>query len=134
MANDQYALNGELSATSKVLGTEIKAYVQTIVSAVISAGVLTLDLSPAGGDVFDVALNANITSIVLQNLSTTKATTFTIRFIADGTQRTIVWPGAWHWADNVPPTMTATAGKADIVTVLCFGTTDLYPGIYTSNA
>lgn len=133
MANDQYALSGELSGVSKMLGSEIRSYTQTIVAPAIVAGVLTLDLSL--GIEFDVSLNANITSIVLTNVpSATKVVTITIRFTADGTARTITWPAAWRWADGLAPTMTATAGKADIISARAYNGANFYAMVVTQNA
>jgi hypothetical protein len=132
MSNDQYALSGELSAASKVLGAEIRNYTETISAPAIVAGVLTLDLTFSE---FDVSLNANITSIVLTNVpSASKVCVFTIRFTADGTQRSIVWPASWRWADGIAPTMSSVNGKADIVTGRAYNGANFYMAIYSQNA
>lgn len=133
MANDRYALSGELSGVSTILGSELRNYTETIVTAAIAAGVLTLDL--ALGNEFDVALNANITSIVLSNVpSASKVCTLTIRFTADGTLRTVTWPASWRFADGLAPTMTATSGKVDIVSGRAYNGVNFYVVVYTQNA
>ena len=56
----------------------------------ISSGTLTLDLST--GNVFEVDLNANITTLTITNPSPTGyACSFTLVLTADGTARTVSW-------------------------------------------
>lgn len=100
----------------------------------VSYGVLTLDLS--AGCEFDVALNAAINAIAIQNVpSTTKVTTLTVRFTADGTLRTITWPTAFKWSGGTAPTMTSTNTKLDIITARTYdGGTTWLPAMYTQNA
>lgn len=94
------------------------AEVSTSVS--ISAGVLTLNLNSA--TVFNVSLNANITSITLQNVqSSGRSSSFVLVFTADGTARSVVWPGSFSWPSGTAPTITSTNGKKD---VFVFFTTD----------
>ena len=85
----------------------------TTASPSISAGTLTLDLGAAA--MFLVNLNANITSLVLQNVPSTGGAVASIRFTADGTQRTISWPASFRWGGAGAPTMTSTNGKVDWV-------------------
>jgi hypothetical protein len=92
---------------------ELKDYSETKTAPTIAAGVLTLDLT--NGNVFEVALNANITTLNFNNPSPTgKACSFTLIFTADGTGRTVAWPGAVKWAGGTTPTLTSTNGKKDI--------------------
>ena len=80
----------------------------------ISAGVLTLDYT--AGPFFDVALNANITTLTVTNWPPSGVVgVITIRFTADGTLRTITWPAAWRFGTAGAPTMTSTNGKVDYV-------------------
>lgn len=80
----------------------------------ISAGTLTLDYT--AGPFFDVALNANITTLTVSNWPASGvAGIITIRFTADGTLRTITWPAAWRWGTAGAPTMSSTNGKVDYV-------------------
>lgn len=86
----------------------------------ISAGVLTLDLNASA--VFDVTLNAAITSIVIQNVqSVGKVSSFVLNMAANGTAYSIAWPASFKWPDGIPPTPTVTNGKDD---VYVFFTTD----------
>lgn len=75
----------------------------------ISAGVLTIDYT--AGRVVYVTLNANITSIVLNNWpSSGTFGKLSIRFTADGTGRTIAWPSGTKWDGGVGPTPPSTSG------------------------
>jgi len=82
----------------------------------ISVGVLALDIST--GNVFEVALNADITSITISNPSPTgKACKFDLIFTADGTARTVTWPASVQWADGgTAPSLTSANGRKDILT------------------
>lgn len=89
-------------------------FAETFASPSISAGTLTLDLTTA--NTFSVSLNQNITTLNINNPQASSAHGFSIIFTADGTLRTITWPGSVKWAGGTAPTMTATAGKVDILT------------------
>ena len=65
---------------------------ETVAAPSISAGVLTLDLLAA--TYFNVALNANVTSLVLANMVAGKAASFLLEFTADGTARTVAQPAS----------------------------------------
>lgn len=82
----------------------------------IAAGVLTLDL--ALYSYFAVSLNANITSIVISNAPPGPCS-FMLELKADGTPRTVAWPGGFGNSGN--PTMTSTNNKRDKVS---FDSTD----------
>jgi hypothetical protein len=90
-----------------------KSYRETTVNPSISAGTLTIDTSTSYSF---VSLNASITTMFLVNPPPTgTATTVTIEFTADGSQRTITWPSSVKWSYGITPTMTATSGKIDLV-------------------
>ena len=79
----------------------------------ISTGTLTLDLNSA--TVFDVALNANITSLVLSNVqSSGRSSSFVLIFTADGTARSVTWPASFRWPSGTAPTLTSTNTKKDV--------------------
>lgn len=88
--------------------------------SVAKGGGLTLDLS--SGQVFQVVLSAAVTSITINNIpdntSTSNAVGFTIIFTADGTARTITWPGSVKWPGGTAPTMTSTNNKKDIISFI----------------
>lgn len=86
----------------------------------ISGGVLTLDLNASA--LFDVALNAAITSIVIQNAQAVgKVSSFVLAFTANGTAYSVTWPASFKWPSGTAPTPTTTNGKED---VYVFFTTD----------
>lgn len=90
----------------------------------ISSGTLTLDCSV--GNVFAVSLNASITTLSFSNVpSSGTAYSLTLAFTADGTARTISWPGAVKWPSGTAPTLTSTNAKVDtfVLTTYDGGTT-----------
>lgn len=81
----------------------------------ISTGTLTLDLST--GNVFEVSLNANVTTLSITNvIATGTAQSFTLVFTADGTPRTVAWGTSIAWPSGTAPTLTSTSGKKDFFT------------------
>lgn len=83
----------------------------------ISAGALTLDLQTA--TVFDVSLNAAITSITISNIPSSGSTgSFILMLTADGTARAVTWPGSFKWPNGTAPTLTSSSGKTDIITCI----------------
>lgn len=87
--------------------------------SIAKGGGLTLDLATA--QVFSVTLNAAISSITISNIpdnASSNACGFTIIFIADGTVRSITWPGSVKWPGGTAPTMTGTNNKKDIISFL----------------
>ena len=91
----------------------IKDYAEVVSSPAISTGTLTLDMQ--NGNVFDVALNAAITTFTVSNPPATgRSGSFTLIFTADGTARAVTWGAAVKWAGGTPPTLTSTNGKKDI--------------------
>lgn len=86
----------------------------------ISGGTLTLDLQDA--NIFEVARNANITTLTISNAPASgTAFSFTLKFNANGTAYSVTWPGSVKWPGGTAPTLTSTNGKSD---VLVFLTTD----------
>lgn len=91
----------------------IQDYGEVRTTPSISAGTLTLNLE--NGNVFGVSLNANITTLTIQNPSASgTACSFTLALTADGTLRTVTWGASVKWAGGVAPTLTSTNGKVDI--------------------
>ena len=93
---------------------DVESYVETDAAPTISAGSLTLDLATA--TVFDVSLNASVTSLMISNVPATasKVVSFTLILTADGTARTVAWPGAFKWPSGTAPTITSTLNKKDV--------------------
>ena len=100
----------------------------------ISTNTLTLNLN-TGGSVFEVALNANITTLTISNPPTSGTSiTFILAFVADGTPRTVTWPASVKWAGGTAPTLTATNAKKDIFTFTTYdGGTTYYATIVGQN-
>jgi hypothetical protein len=89
-----------------------KSYSETRTAPTISSGTLTLNLN--NGNVFDVSLNANITTLTIQNPPTTGTSfSFILQLTADGTPRSVNWGSAVKWPSGTAPTLTSTSGKVD---------------------
>lgn len=99
------------------IGWEIKITKGSYKSAPsISTNTLTLDLE--GGlwpdRIFEVSLNANITTFTVNNYPASGMPYFwEVVWTADGTQRTITYPTAWKFAQSLTPIPTLTNGKKD---------------------
>jgi hypothetical protein len=86
--------------------------------ATTAASTTTLDLST--GNVFTINLVANIATF---NLTNPVVGTYLLKFVQDATgSRTVSFPVAWKWAGGIAPTLTLTASKLDIVTLIYDGT------------
>ena len=100
-------------ADNILLRPVIKDYGETRTTPPINVGTLTLNLE--NGNVFGVSLNADVTTLQIQNPSASgTACSFTLAFTADGTPRTVTWGASVKWAGGVAPTLTSTNGKVDI--------------------
>lgn len=109
-------IRNNLSATSITTSdrSKFKAYWEDSAAPTISSGTLTIDLNAA--NTFNVSLNANVTTFTISNVpSGTGIIGFTLILTADGTARTITWPGTVKWAGGTAPTLTSTNGKVDIL-------------------
>jgi len=96
-----------------------KRYKLTMPTAITSAATTNIDLST--GNVFTVSLGTNISSL---NLTNPAVGTYLIKFVQDATgSRVVSFPAEWKWAGAVVPTLTPTANKLDIVTLIYDGTT-----------
>jgi hypothetical protein len=81
---------------------------------------ITLPLDLAADGLQSVSLTGNIT-FSTANLAPGRSKK--IRIIADGTQRTFTFPGAWTFVGSAVPANIA-AGKTAILELTTFGTTD----------
>lgn len=98
---------------------KLASYSETYVDSSIASGVLNLNLT--AGSVFNVNLNANVTSIVASGVTVSSATSLTIFFTGDGTQRNVNWTvngSTVRWPSGVAPAITSTNGKIDVVSLI----------------
>jgi hypothetical protein len=96
-----------------------KRYKLTIPAATTASSTTSLDLST--GNVFTINLSTNISTLTLTNAA---VGTYLVKFVQDATgSRTVSFPAAWKWAGGTAPTLTSTASKLDIVTLVYDGTT-----------
>ena len=99
-------------------GVKVTDYTEPKTAPTISSGTLTLNLNDA--QVFDVSLNANITTLTISNVDSSSNTVnaFTLIFTMDGTARSVTWPAAVKWPGGTGPTLTSTNGKKDVLSFL----------------
>lgn len=96
---------------------EMKDYSETYSSPSIVSSALTLNLE--SGNVFNVTLNSNVSTLTISNPPASgKTASFTLVLTADGTARTITWGGSVKWAGGSGPTLTSTNGKVDILSFM----------------
>jgi len=94
-----------------------KNYVTTVPAATTAAATTSIDFST--GNIFKLSLGTNITTLSISNAV---AGTYLLEIIQGGTY-TIAFPAAWKWSGGSAPTITATSGKTDIITIVYDGTT-----------
>lgn len=99
------------------IGAELQAFHENQEEAPLSGGGpphgMSIDLSLSNN--FFVNLIFDVAVVSINNVPTTgKVVSFTIKFTADGTLRTITWPASVKWPTGAAPVMTSTAGKVDI--------------------
>lgn len=114
-ATSMPAIGGENPAPLHISTKQVS---ETVVSVSPSANVVTVDLS--AGTVFDVTLNANVSSFTISNPIASRVNSFTVYMNQDATgSRTVTWSFTGKtikWAAGLSPTITATANKTDVIT------------------
>jgi hypothetical protein len=97
------------------VGVETSTFTRTrekIITPLIVGGVLTIDFSL--GNFFVIALNANITSFVIQGLPASgEVQGVTLVFVADGTGRAITWNTNIKWAGTTAPVFTSSPANTE---------------------
>jgi hypothetical protein len=93
---------------------ELKDFSEASATPAVSAGALTLDLET--GNVFEVTLTGNVTSLTLANPPAAgRAGSATLILRQDATGgRTLAWPASVRWADGMPPVVSPAANAVDI--------------------
>lgn len=111
---------GTISSTSIMVSGDVtaKRFKLTMPTTITAAATTNIDLS--GGNIFTVNMGLNITTL---NLTNPVVGTYLIKFVQDATgTRDVTFPVAWKWAGGVSPSLTNTANKIDIVTLIYDGT------------
>ena len=107
-------LNGILDMGGNVLQTaQFKDYSETR-SALSAAS--TVDVDIEDGNVFTLTPDQNTTFTFSNPAASGQATSFTLIWTQDSSNRTITWPGTVDWAGGSAPDVTAGSGKIDIYT------------------
>jgi len=101
---------------------KIKGFTESVAPLTATAVSLNLDLSL--GNTFPIVLQSNVTGFTTSNLPP-ESLSITV-FITQGTSPfTVAWTIdtlSIKWANNLPPTMTTTAGKTDVFAFTKIGT------------
>ena len=97
---------------------EIKDYAETRTTPSSSSGTLTIDLT--NGNVFEVTLTENVTTLTLSNPPASgKAGSLTLILKQDATGgRTFAWPAAVKSAGGTDPVISSAANAVDIYSLL----------------
>jgi hypothetical protein len=93
---------------------ELRDFSETSTTPAVSAGTLTLGLQT--GNVFEVILTGNVTSLILANppaAGRAGSCTLILKQDASG-GRTLAWPGSVRWAGGIPPIVTPAANAIDL--------------------
>jgi hypothetical protein len=117
------------------IANAVARFVGTYVSAPVYKGNLgatpTFDLS-AGNEQYGT-LNANVSAVTLSNPVDGGRYVFILKQDATGGRTVGGWPGNVLWPAGTAPTITATANKYDIVTLLYLATEDVFLAAYAQN-
>jgi hypothetical protein len=122
-----YEIDGVPSSGAHRPGkTEVRAFVAAVNRSVAAIGVVTsppivggvLDLDLSVSDSFIVANTADVTTVNLQNVPAGLASSFILDLVGDGTQRAWTWPATWQFPVGGEPTLSATDGAHDMITVM----------------
>jgi hypothetical protein len=97
---------------------ELRDYAETSPTPGISGGTLTLDLE--SGNVFEVTLTQDVTSLVLVHPpSAGRAGSCSLILKQDATGgRAFTWPAAVKWAGGAPPAITSAANAVDVYALI----------------
>lgn len=103
------------NAEQTVSGFGIKKYFEVLDQPSISTGVLTLDMT--NGNVFDVVLDENVTTVNFNNPPASgKVGNLSLFLKQDATGGySIVWPSSVKWASGTAPTLSTSANMLDIL-------------------
>jgi len=117
--------NGQFNFPLPVVAKGVR---EVVVPAAIVAGAVVLDLHQGG--VFTIPVNANITSIDIQNEAEGFGHSFTVQFTANGTGYSQVWP--WTWI-NGTPVLSTTNGKRDLAVVWSIDGVNFFAAMVAQN-
>jgi len=97
---------------------ELRDYAETSPAPEVSSGTLTLDLET--GNVFEVVLTEDATSLVLAHPPAPgRAGSCSIILRQDATGgRMLAWPSAVKWAGGAPPPITSAADAVDVYALI----------------
>ena len=104
-------------------GLELDSFASAITADTEVTGAVTCNLATSNWH--SITLNANVT-IALSNATVGQQFTIVLIQPASGGPYTATWFSTIKWAGGSPPTLTATASKADILTFKCFSSGNYY--------
>jgi hypothetical protein len=107
---------------------ELKDYAETLITDTSASNVWTIDFED--GNHHEITLTENITTISISNPpSTGRVGALVLYMTQDGTGgRTVTFPSNIKWSDSAVPTITTTASRTDIVTLITRDGGTIYAG------
>lgn len=118
VGSGDFLANGTVPMTGNLQmgGNEITKYSESDSSPSSSSGTLTLDMD--NGNIFNVTLTENVTTLTISNVPPTGGVNIVLVLTQDATgSRTVTWPASVKWAGGTQPTLTTTANAIDIITM-----------------
>lgn len=111
MSSLKAAVAGQILRESIDLGARLTE----IALAVAAASTTTLDTRL--GNFWEISMGTNISTLTISNVPAAgKVYALILKIKQDNTgSRSITWPAAVKWPANVPPVLTSTANKYDII-------------------
>lgn len=105
-----------MEGTLDMAGNHLLDYTESDSSPSSSSGAITFDIDV--GNIFDVTLTENITSITFSNVPGTGCVNIVLVLTQDATgSRTVTWPASVKWHGGTAPTLTTTGNAVDIITM-----------------
>ena len=114
--------NGELTVSAGLKVT--RAYYSTKKTDTVVVGAVTADL--ATGNVHYVQLVNGVNTLTLNNPGDGGRYILVMKQPAAGGAGTVTWPITVKWSGGVAPTLTATNGKVDLISLIYDGTNNCY--------
>ena len=120
------------STLSILRGATLAGYSEVIQAPLIIGGVLTLDLTK--GNIFNVAHNANITSLIILHTSPNNASKLQLILTQDATGgRTLTLPSSITWLSSFEAAFSTAAGADNVLNFMSLNNGTTWRGLYVGN-
>ena len=120
------------STLSILRGTTLAGYSEVIQAPLIIGGVLTLDLTK--GNIFNVAHNANITSLIILHASPNNASKLRLILTQDATGgRTLTLPSSVTWQSVFTPAFSTIGYTDNVIDLISVNNGGAWRGLYVGS-